>query len=64
MFCGLEERTRFRKKKKGKRKPHCDQKWIGWYEKIFFAVLKPFLNETAFCAKPSRRFSGLEIEVM
>ena len=64
MFCGLgeEERTKIRKKKKGKKKeikPHRGQKWVGWDERvsydiqpneIFFVVLKPFLTETAFYA--------------
>ena len=38
MCCGLgeEERTKFRKKKKEKKrnKPHCGQKWVGWDERI------------------------------
>ena len=39
MFCGLgeEERTKFRKKKKGKKKrnePHRGQKWVGWDERV------------------------------
>ena len=34
MFCGLgeEERTKIRKKKK--KKPHRDQKWVGWDERV------------------------------
>ena len=64
MFCGLgeEECTKIRKKKKEKKgnKLHRGQKWVGWDERvsediqpyrIFFAVLKPFLTETAFYAK-------------
>ena len=38
MFCGLEEeRTRFRKKQKGKKKrkiPHRGQNWVGWDERV------------------------------
>ena len=46
MFCGLgeEERTKIRKKKKGKKKekkgkkkrnePHRGQTWVGWHEKV------------------------------
>ena len=44
MFCGLgeEERTKFTRKKKeikgkqGKkrRKPHRDQEWVGWDERV------------------------------
>ena len=39
MFCGLgeEERTKIRKKKKGKKKrnkPYCGQKWVGWDERV------------------------------
>ena len=38
MFCGLgEERTKFRKKKRGKKnrpKPHHRQKCVGWDEKV------------------------------
>ena len=39
MFCGLgeEERTKIRKKKKGKKKrnkPHRGQKWVGWDERV------------------------------
>ena len=76
MFCGLgEERTKIRKKIKGKKKrnkPHRGQKWVGWDERvsldiqpyeIFFAVLKPFLTETAFYAKLAGRFSGSKTEV-
>ena len=75
MFCGLEEeeRTKIRKKKKEKRnKPHRGQKWVGWDERvsrdiqpyeIFFAVLKPFLTETAFYAELAWRFLGSKIEV-
>ena len=65
-LCGLgEERTRFRKKKKRKKKSHRGQKWVVWDERIFqdielceifFAVLKRFLNETAFYAKLAGRF--------
>ena len=83
MCCGLgeEERTKIRKKKKGKKrkkkgkkrnKPHRGQKWVGWDERvsldiqpyeIFFAVLKPFLTETAFYAKLVGRFSGSKTKV-
>ena len=36
MFCGLgeEERTKFRKEKKEKNKPHRSQKWVGWDERV------------------------------
>ena len=36
MFCGLgeAERTKFRKKKKGKKKTHHGQKWAGWDERV------------------------------
>ena len=33
------------------------------HSKYFFAVLKPFLNETAFYAKLAGRFSGSKTEV-
>ena len=45
---------------------------VGWDERvssdiqpyeIFFAVLKPFLTETAFYAKLAGRFSGSKTEV-
>ena len=72
MFCGLEEeRTRFRKKKKRK-KPHRDQKWVGrdkrylkTYNRVnyFLPYVKPFLIETAFCAKLSKRFYGPKIKI-
>ena len=75
MFCGLgEERTKIRKKKKEKKrnKPHRGQKWVGRdkrvsqdiqpYE-ILFAVLKPFLTETAFYAKLAGQFSGSKAKV-
>ena len=73
MFCGLreEERTKIRKQKR-KKKPHRDQKWVGWDERvsediqpyeIFFAVLKPFLTETAFYAIFAGRFSGSKTKV-
>ena len=77
MCCGLgeEERTKIRKKKKEEKrnKLHRGQKWVGWDERvswdiqpyeIFFAVLKPFLTETAFYAKLEGRFSGSKTEVM
>ena len=31
---------------------------------IFFALLEPFLNETAFCAKLAGRFTGSKTKVM
>ena len=73
MFCGFgeEERTKIRKKKR-KKKPHRGQKWVGWDERvsldilpyeIFFAVLRPFLAETAFYAKFLGRFSGAKTKV-
>ena len=69
MYCGLgEERTRIRKKKKNKKKSLSRPKSglirmkgnLKTYNpvKYFFAVLKPFLNETAFYAKLSERFLG------
>ena len=75
MFCGLEEeRTRIRKKKKEKKrkKPHRSRKWVDWDERvsediqpyeILFAVLKPFLTETAFYAKLVGRFSGSKTKI-
>ena len=76
MFCGLgeEECTKFRKKKKEKKKkkPHRGKSGLigmkGYLEtynrmKYFFAVLKPFLAETAFYAKLAGRFSGCKTEV-
>ena len=57
-------KKRKKKKKKGN-KPHRGQKWVGWDERvswdmqpyeIFFAVLTPFLTETAFYAKLAGRF--------
>ena len=66
MFCGLgEERTKIRKKRKQKRKkPHRSQKWGGWDERVSFAVLKPFLTETAFYATLAGRFSGSKTKVL
>ena len=69
MFCVLEEeRTKFRKKKKEKKKKTMADKSglvgikgsLKTYNRVkyFFAVLKPFLIETAFDAKLSGRFSG------
>ena len=79
MFCGLEkERTRFRKEKKkrkekkGKKRKNKEKKWIGWDERvskdlqpceIFFAVLNPVLNETAFYVKLAGRFLGSKTKV-
>ena len=62
MFCGLgeEEHIRFKKKKKEKKKKKTSSrpKWLEYKgilkhitREIFFAVLEPFLNETAFYAK-------------
>ena len=73
MFYGLGEkkRAKFSKKKRKKKRnvPHRGQKWdervsedIQPYE-IFFAVLKPFLTETAFYAKFAGRFSGSKTKV-
>ena len=79
MFCGLgeEQRTKSRKKKmenKRKKKEKTSSRpkvgWLGWkgilrhttYE-IFFAVLKPFLTETAIYAKFAGRFSGSKTKV-
>ena len=60
MFCGLEECTKIRKKRKKKEINLIAAKsGIGWDERVscdiqpyemFFAVLKPFLTETAFYA--------------
>ena len=66
MFCGLEEeRTRFGKKKKEKRKNLIATKnWlVGMKGEIFFVVLKLFLNETAFYANPLGRFLGPKTKV-
>ena len=73
MFCGLrEERTRFRKKKRGKKENLLAAKsgLVGMKEhlktyqcEIFFAVLLPFLNETAFYAKLLGRFLGPKTKV-
>ena len=60
------------KRKKEGKKPHRGQKWVGRDERvsldiqpyeIFFAVLKPFLTETAFYAKLAGRFSGSKTKV-
>ena len=71
-------RKKKRKKKgikKGKKKekqPHRGQTWVGWDERvtkdiqpyeIFFAVLKPFLTETAFYAKLAGRFLDSKTKV-
>ena len=62
-----------KKGKKKEKKPHRGQKWVGWDERvsddiqpyeIFFAILKPFLIETAFYAKLAGRFSGFKTNVM
>ena len=59
-------------KGKKRNKPHRRQKWVGWDERvsediqpyeIFFAVLKPFLTETAFYAKLAGWFSGSKTKV-
>ena len=79
MFCGLgeEERTKIRKKRKKKEKKKemnlivaksglVEMKgYLKTYNpvKYFFAVLKPFLTETAFYAKLLGRFSGSKTEV-
>ena len=76
MCCGLgeEERTKIKKKKKEKKRnePHRGQKWVGWDERVswdiqpyekFFAVLKPFLTETAFYAKLAGQFLGSKTEI-
>ena len=75
MFCGLgeEEGKNLGKKRKKKRKEsYRGQKWVGWDERvsediqpyeIFFAVLKPFLTETAFYAKLEGQFSGSKTKV-
>ena len=55
MFSGLKERTRFGKKKRKKKLIAVKSGLVGMkgyqdiqvYE-IFFAVFRPFLNETAF----------------
>ena len=69
---GKKKEKKGKKKGKKKKKPHCGQKWVGWDERIssdiqpyeiFFAVLKPFLTETAFFAKLAGRFSGSKIKV-
>ena len=69
MFCGLakEERTRFKKKEKEKKKPIAAKSGLfgtKWYLKTynrlkyFLSYLSRFLNETAFYAKLSGRFLG------
>ena len=77
MLCGLgeEERTKFRKKKKEKKEKNifaakgglvgmegCLKTYVQPYD-IFFAVLKPFLTETAFYAKLAEQFSCPETKV-
>ena len=78
MFCGLgeKERTRVKKKKRKKQNKRKKEliaaktglvemkKYLKTYYRVkyFFAVLKPFLNATAFYAKLSGRFSGPETE--
>ena len=78
MCCGLgEERTKFRKKKKKKKKKEINliaaksglvgmKGYLETYNpmKYFFAVLKPFLTETAFYAKLAGRFSGSKTKIM
>ena len=74
---GEEERTKITKKKKekkgNKKKKNMNlimakrglvgmKGYLNTYE-IFFAVLKPFLTETAFYAKLEGRFSGPKTEV-
>ena len=58
MFCGLGEEEQIRFKKKKKKKTSSRPKWLEYKgilkhitREIFFAVLEPFLNETAFYAK-------------
>ena len=75
MFCGLgEERTKIRKKKTKKKKKKTSSRpkvgWLGWKGILrhttvwnIFAVLKPFLNETAFYAELAGRFSGSKTKV-
>ena len=67
----VQNLERKKNEKKGK-KPHRGPKWVGWDERVseeiqayetFFAVLKPFLTETAFSAKLARRFSGSKTKV-
>ena len=75
---GEEERTKIRKKekeKKGKKKKEIKliaaksglvgiKGYLKTYNhEIFFAVLKPFLTETAFYAKFTGRFSGSKTKV-
>ena len=73
MFCGLgeEERTKIRKKKKEINLIVAKSGLVGMkgylktykpYE-IFFAVLKPFLTETAFYAQLAGRFSSSKTKV-
>ena len=78
MFCGLGEKVRTRVKKKKRKKQNKRtkeliaaktglvemKKYLKTYYRVkyFFAVLKPFLNATAFYAKLSARFSGPETE--
>ena len=69
-----KKKKRKKKEIKGKKrnKPHRGQKWVAWDERvsqdiqpyeIFFAVLKPFLTETAFYAELAGRFSGFKSKV-
>ena len=73
MFCGLgeAERTNFTKKKKEKNPRRGQTGLVGmkghlktyYHVKYFFAVLKPFLTETAFYAKLAGRFSGSKTKI-
>ena len=58
--------------KKKRNKPHRGHKWVGWDKRVFktynlvkffLAYLKPFLDETAFYAEVSKRFSGPKTKV-
>ena len=69
---GKKKEKKGKKKERIRNKPHRGQKWVGWDERvscdiqpyeIFFAVLKPFLTETAFYTKLAGRFSGSKTKV-
>ena len=77
MFCdlGKEERARFRKKKEKKKEKQLIVAKSGLVRmkgylkannrmKIFFAGLRPFLNEIAFYVKLSGQFLGSKTKVL
>ena len=71
MFCGLRESVQKlrKKRKKTSSQPKVGLR-LGWKgildiqpHEIFFAVLEPFLTETAFFAKLAGLFSGSKTKV-